>query len=174
MISDPAAVVGRARVARWLWPLAGVAAGALIWWQVVAVLRVDGDSMAPTFPSGSVVIVLRPGLDRWLGLRPEYRAGDLVVADVPGGLSLKRVAAVGPAVLSLEAGLLRVDGAVVPAPYADRAGIATLGPTVVAAGELYLLGDDRRPLASRDSRDFGPVDVGDVRGRVVAGFRAGG
>lgn len=174
MTERPAATSGRAGVPRWLWPLLGVAAGALIWWQGAAVLRVDGDSMSPTYPNGSVVIVLRPGLDRWLGLRREYRAGDLVIADVPGGLSLKRVVAVGPAVVRLEAGRLSVGGEAVAPPYAERAGTGTTGPTEVAEGELYLLGDDRRPLASRDSRVFGPVDVARVRGRVVAGFKAGG
>ncbi|MBX3143057.1 MAG: S26 family signal peptidase [Trueperaceae bacterium] len=32
---------------------------------------------------------------------------------------------------------------------------------------VYVLGDNRVPLASRDSRSFGTVPVGSLRGRVV-------
>lgn len=159
---------------RWLWLLVGVAVGLLIWWQAVAAYRVSGGSMAPSLPDGSLVLVIRPGLDRLLGLRRAYATGDLVIAAVPGGLSVKRVAAVGPATVSFEGGHLSVDGRTVAAPYADRSGATTLRPVSVAPGELYLLGDDRRPLASRDSRDFGPVPRAAIRGRVVASLPGGG
>ena len=158
----------------WTWLLVGVLLGALIWWQGLAVFRVSGGSMAPTFPEGSIVLVVRPGLDGLLGLRRTYRAGDIVVAEVPGGLSIKRAVAIGPATVSFESGRLSVDGAVVAAPYADRAGTTDLESTDVPAGSVYLVGDDRRPLASRDSRDFGPVPFARVKGRVVAGVRSRG
>lgn len=159
---------------RWHWLLVGVAAGLLVWWQAVAAYRVSGDSMAPTLPDGSLVLVIRPGLDRLLGLRRAYVSGDLVIAAVPGGLSVKRVVAVGPASVSFEHGRLSVDGRTLAAPYADRSGATTLRPVSVSPGELYLLGDDRRPLASRDSRDFGPVPRAAIRGRVLASVPSGG
>lgn len=46
----------------------------------------------------------------------------------------------------------------------------TLAVKRVAAAEdgtVYVLGDNRAPLASRDSRSFGPVPVTSLRGRVV-------
>lgn len=124
--------------------------------------------MAPTLPGGALVLVVRPGLDRILGQRGGHAPGDIVIAAVPGGLSIKHVAAVGPATVTFDDGVLSVDGRVIPARYEELAGATTLDPVTVAAGELYLLGEDRRPLASRDSRDFGPVPSAAVRGRVVA------
>src|SRR5690606_17331764 len=103
------------------------------------------------------------------------RAGDVVVVAPPGGgLSLKRVAAAGPATVAMSRGELSVDGRPVPAPVPSQAGASDLPPTDLGPGELFVLGDDRRPLASRDSRDCGPLPAAAVRGRVVAAWRPGG
>ncbi len=152
------------------WLLVGVALGALLWWQALAFMRVSGDSMAPTLPAGSVVVVVRPGLDRLLSRPGGYVPGDVVAAAVPGGTALKRVAAVGPASVGFSGGVLSVDDEPVAPPNDSTAGVTTSQPLEVPAGSLYLLGDDRRPLASRDSRDYGPVSVMAVRGRVVAAW----
>ncbi len=135
-------------------------------------MRVSGDSMAPTHPSGSVVLVVRPGLDRLLGTPAPARPGDVVVVAAPGGgLTLKRVVAVGPSTIEIAAGRVTVDGEPVPAPVTGQAGSSDLPPTRLEPGEVFVLGDDRRPLASRDSRDYGPLPASALRGRVVAPSR---
>lgn len=161
----------RGRGPWWAWLLLGTALGTLLATQVVTPLRVSGGSMSPAYPAGTVVAVVRPPVDRLL--RPGgYRAGDVVVVAPPGGgLSLKRVAATGPATVAMSRGELSVDGRPVPAPVPSQAGASDLPPTDLGPGELFVLGDDRRPLASRDSRDYGPLPAAAVRGRVVAAWR---
>jgi hypothetical protein len=62
-----------------------------------------------------------------------------------------------------------VDGArsASAAVASEFAGHGSFPASTVPAGHVFVLGDNRMPLASRDSRDFGPVPLGAVRGRVV-------
>ena len=110
---------------------------------------VDGRSMEPYLSRGSLVLVLRcaygvraPGprgtyLVRWGGPSP----GDLVLAFPPatGKRVVKRVSAGDP-------------------------GSRAQSGEVFAAG-VYLRGDN--PAESRDSREYGPVRVDDIAGRVI-------
>ncbi len=112
---------------------------------------VEGVSMAPAFPRGSVVMIWKLAygfrsasgyLVRWAEPEP----GQAVSAFHEDGRVLKRVAATGPASLGRAGG----------------------GSLAVPAGTVFLVGDaaDR----SNDSRDYGPVPVASVEGRV---FRLG-
>jgi signal peptidase I len=127
-------------------------------------VRVETGSMVPTLGPGALVLVERdPG-------RVERR--DVVVVRDPqtGEQLVKRVAAVGGDRLRIEDGVLVVDDEPVcePAIDPDRIDGVFFRTVTVPAGELFLLGDDRRD--SVDSRDFGTVAetdvVGLVRGRV--------
>ena len=159
----------------WLWLALGVALGLLLATQGATLMRVEGSSMAPSYPPGTVVLVLRPPLHALTRPGRGYRPGDVVVVAPPGGgLSRKRVAAVGPATVAMARGELLVDGERSSAPVPVRAGVSDVPPTRLGPGELFVLGDDRRPLASRDSRDYGPLPPAAVRGRVVAAWRPGG
>jgi signal peptidase I len=134
---------------------------------------VDGRSMLPTLSPGSFVLILRcayglpspwgPGyLLRWA--RP--RRGDLVAALSPrDGLPVvKRVAAAGPATLSAAAGHLLGPGVDEPltSEQAQRIGRSL----ELASGFVLLFGDN--PGESLDSRDYGPVRIEDVSGRVLS------
>lgn len=139
---------------------------------VLDVAIVDGRSMRPTFEPGAAVIVLRCAyglrspfgegyLVRWLS----PRRGEIVAAASPrDGLPVvKRVAAVGPVSLAAAAG--RLLGPALDAPLsAEQAG--RLGDRIeLQSGRLFLLGDN--PPESLDSRDYGPVPVEAVSGRVL-------
>ena len=133
---------------------------------------VDGPSMRPTLEPGSLVLVLRCAyglrspsgrgyLLRWA--RP--RRGEVVAAASPrDGLPVvKRVAAAGPTLLSVAAGRL-VGTALDAALTAEQAGRIG-GELALPAGALFLLGDN--PPESLDSRDYGPVPIEAVSGRVI-------
>ena len=123
--------------------------------------KIPSQSMAPTLVRGDQVIVdklAHPGV------------GDLVVFHAPssGEIMLKRVVAVGGDTVAIEDGVLYVDGRRRAEPYTDPDAIDSVyfGPVKVAPGALFVLGDNRAD--SKDSRDLGPVPVGDVIGRASA------
>jgi signal peptidase I len=122
--------------------------------------RVDADSMAPTLGSGDLLVV-----DRW---GDASARSDVVAVDVAGELLVKRVVAVGGDRVSIEDGVLVVDGIARCGPVPDGAPMdgVHFGPVDVPPGELFLLGDNAG--ASVDSRAFGTVPATDVLG-VVAG-----
>lgn len=139
---------------------------------VATLARVDGDSMEPTLHHGDLVVLLRPALDSLTWRRDGYRVGDVVAVRTPaGGAALKRVVALGPATVAIVDGELLIDGQESLTGSFD--GYQLHGDSEaaqVAPGELYVIGDNRRPLASNDSRAYGPLGTAAVRGRLVIDF----
>ncbi len=127
----------------------------------VQIMRVGSESMAPTIATGDLVLLDRgsDGLARM----------DVVVVERPdtGVLLVKRAVALGGDRVAIEDGVLVVNGAAVcePAIDAGRLDGVWFGPEAVPPGEVFLLGDDRP--SSVDSRAFGTVSAGDLRGRVT-------
>jgi len=126
--------------------LAAILLAAAVKSFVVDAAVVDGRSMLPSLEPGAVVVVLRCAY----GLR--FPGGDRYIlrwsSPRPGDV----VAAASPR-----------DGGPVVKRVASRAG----------GGGFVLLGDN--PPESVDSRDYGPVALGAIRGRVLlAGARRRG
>lgn len=124
-------------------------------------VRVESDSMAPTLHSGDRLLVLHGAAG--------VRRGDVVVLHDPRGDGdlVKRVVALGGDRVSIEDGVLVLDGVPVVEPYTDPQQIDGVfhRPRLVPPGEVFVLGDHRRD--SLDSRDFGTVPVTELVGRVV-------
>jgi signal peptidase I len=130
-------------------------------WLPVQLMRVGSDSMAPTVPTGSLVLIVHgpTGVERM----------DVVAVepvDGQGPLLVKRAVAVGGDEIAIEDGVLVVNGRPVCEPEIDPALIdgQYFGPATVPPGQVFLLGDNR--ASSIDSRTFGTVPVEDVRGRL--------
>jgi signal peptidase I len=155
---------------------ASVLLGVGVAWRVaqsVHLLYAGSSSMEPTYPQGSRLVVRRTD-------GSESKVGDVVTFLAPGRPDLvvfKRVLAVGPATVTLVDGKVVVDGQAVDEPYL-AAGTRTeampvgstcsgSGPCTVAAGELYVLGDNRGD--SEDSRVFGPLRRDAITGVVTGG-----
>ncbi|MEJ2667781.1 MAG: signal peptidase I [Deinococcales bacterium] len=167
---------------RWLTLLLAVAlAGLLLGIFVFGVARVDGHSMQPTLHDGDRVLVLRTGA--WLhrlGVG-RYRAGDIVTFPDPtrhvgglrgllgGHLLIKRIVAGPGRRVALDDGRLVVDGRRQPEPYLAHAfrGSGSIPALRVPPGHVYVMGDNRHPLASFDSRSYGPVPTDTILGRAV-------
>ena len=139
-----------------------------IWWVLtfaVQPLRVESNSMAPTYRDGDMLVV--DGLS--VGV-PGPERHDVVIITNPhtGQLLVKRVAAVAGDQVGIADGVLVVNGNPVPERYVDQNLMDSVyfGPVTVPQGAVFVLGDNRSN--SIDSRDFGPVPVADVRGRVLA------
>ena len=125
---------------------------------------VRGDSMAPAFDPGHLLLVKRAvpgsGLSR----------GDLVIVRDPRDSKsryVKRVVGLPGERIQLLEGLLYVDGNHLAEPYLGGLP-ASLGLEDkvwgLGEGEYFVLGDNRP--RSTDSRAFGPVDAGLIVGSV--------
>lgn len=132
---------------------------------------VDGHSMQPTLQNRNVVIVESLTL-RTSGLHN----GDIVVLKIPellGGnrtYAIKRIIALEGQHVRIADGVVQVDGVPLAEPYTN--GVATLADgspyqdIEVAPGCVYVLGDNRNPDKSRDSRVFGVVNKERVIGKA--------
>jgi signal peptidase I len=131
---------------------------------VAVPVRISSSSMVPTLLPGDVVLVSEgtPTL-------PDVHRGDLVTFTSPqdGERALKRVVGLpGDSVVILDS-VLHVNDQPVAEPYVDHALIDGYysATAVVPPGTVFLLGDNRGN--SVDSRDYGPVPLGELTGEVV-------
>lgn len=151
-------------------PRLGTTAAVLVFISVVlAVLvfepfTVRSSSMTPTLLTGDQILAER--------LTPRFgqlERGDLVVFKAPAtrALMVKRVVALAGDRVGLADGRLVVNGHRRAEAYVDLASVDSVyfGPEVVPAGSVFVMGDDRAD--SVDSRDFGPVPLDRVLGRVL-------
>ncbi len=143
---------------------------------------IEGNSMAPSLLDGERALV--PRYETWavrLGLR-SWGSGDVVYFRAPGDTPrtlveritggpfvIKRVVASGGQTVDARAGRILVDGEPQPESYLSELRQASVRLTSVLVPEdhLFVLGDDRSPLGSRDSRAFGPVPADAVQGRAA-------
>jgi signal peptidase I len=127
-------------------------------------VRVHGDSMEPTLPSGALLLV-----DKITFHTRDPHRGDVVVTTDPrnGGSIVKRVVAIAGDSVGIDDGALMLNGVRVTEGYVDNTGMEGFyfGPDVVPSGHVFLLGDKR--LDSKDSRAFGPVIIASLDGRVL-------
>lgn len=142
--------------------------------------QVDGRSMAPQIEAGDHVVINtlaydlradRPGgaepfFD--VHLRPIAR-GD-VVAFVHGAgdekrIYLKRVVGLPGDTVSIERGVVAIDGVTLVETYLARADAYDMSAQRVPPGSIFVLGDNRGD--SDDSRSFGPVPATAIVGRAA-------
>ncbi|CAN5360603.1 signal peptidase I [soil metagenome] len=132
---------------------------------LAAPMTVQGRSMEPTLRAGDVVLVGR------LSGAPEVHRGDLVVfRDPDRALSLKRVIGLAGDRVAIRDGVLEVDGRPLREDYVSTGASdgVFFGPITVAAGTVFVLGDNRDD--SIDSRSYGAVEVEHLVGPVLAGL----
>ena len=110
------------------------------------------DTMHPHIKPGDLLLFYR--------LPRGYTAGEVVVLDKDGRRYTGRVAARG-------GDTVEVTAEPTP-PYEDGPAY----PLTLAEGEYFILCDAR--AGARDSRWFGPVQAGEIQGRVIAIMRRNG
>jgi signal peptidase I len=129
---------------------------------VSARVRVDGFSMRPTLQDGEYILVNK--LAYKLG---EPQRGDIVVFKFPVNPEedlIKRVIGLPGDTISVQDGVLSINGVVVDEPYIN-APPAYNGTWIVEEGDLFVLGDNRND--SRDSHQWGLLPIENVIGRAV-------
>ena len=137
---------------------------------VFTVVRVDGQSMEPTYQHNDRLIVWR------LGYEPE--SGDIVVFNPPGKdesiFWIKRVIATEGQHVEIDYNLnsVFVDGEKIDEPYLGEQMLAfpynTISEIEVPEGCVFVLGDNRNH--STDGRVIGPVNKEHIVGKAVLRF----
>lgn len=126
-------------------------------WHNFSLVRVTGGSMSPTIESDSLVLVYRS---------TKAERGGIVLSGFGNKLVVKRVIGLPCETIEFRHGLLFVDGKRVIEDYVY--GLTSDFSCVLGEDEVFLIGDNREE--STDSRNYGPVPAGSLKGRVVATF----
>ncbi len=128
--------------------------------------QVTGPSMLPHVQPGEIVLI------NTLAYRfGPIRRGDVVALnhdEATAQTFLKRVVALPGERVRIDAGVLYVNGVVVPEPYVSFPDKRSVAELTVPPHELYVLGDNR--AESEDSRVWGPIDESAVIGKAIVGL----
>lgn len=154
--------------------LIALAVFALVRTFIVSPFTVPTGSMEPTIQVGDNIFAQKVTLN----LGQSVEAGDIVVFNNPDSASshdilVKRVIALAGQTVSLEGGVVYVDGVALDEPYAQGSSYALTEqsyegdltyPYTVPEGHVWVMGDNRENSA--DSRYFGPVPEENLVGVV--------
>lgn len=139
----------------------GAGALAALWIRktIGYILRIQGKSMNPTLKDGQMVWLNRIG--------KKYRRGDIVVFKSPlNKILIKRIIGLPDETVSLQEGQFFIDGKELKENYTQGDGKERNGLWKMSEGEFFLVGDNRLPAGSTDSRRFGPISEKQILGTV--------
>jgi signal peptidase I len=124
---------------------------------------VYGQSMEPNLHDNERVI-----LDKVSYRIGEPSRGDIVVFPVEGEPLplIKRVIGLPGETVEIRDGRVLVDGDVLREPYASGPTFGNMGLVRVPPDTLFVMGDNRAPGGSLDSRRLGPIPLARIRGQA--------
>jgi signal peptidase I len=129
---------------------------------------VNGEGMYPRIRDGDLVVYYR--------LEKNWNIGDVIAFTVDGQQQYGRIVARGGDTVDMtEDGQLVINGSVQQEEIffeTLKEGRETELPITLPEDEFFVLGDNRTDAI--DSRDFGPVAVGDIEGKVITLLRRRG
>ena len=142
---------------------------------VFQITIVNGNSMEKYLHDGDRLIVEK-FVYKFRGLK----RGDIVIINKPQDLEnertpiIKRIAAVEGDLVEIRGGSVYVNEKKLDEPYINGTSTSYIMPqyqrVIVPDGHVYVLGDNRMPNESLDSRIFGPVSLKKIDGRAVFRF----
>jgi signal peptidase I len=141
-----------------------------VWDRAIAIraFKVPSESMSPTIRFGDRIVA---NMQAYAKNKPNRGDVVLFLFSPNNTLLLKRVAGVEGDTIEIDHDNVILNGVRVQEPYLEPANSAEdtlgneLGPKKVPEGTIYVLGDNRRN--SYDSRYFGVVKLGQVRGKAL-------
>lgn len=139
---------------------------------VVGVSEVVGYSMSPEFNENDQLI-----LNKTISTikKHNYKKGDTIVfeheIENESKLFIKRVIAKENDTVNIVDGSVYVNDKIIKEKYLeDNSYTEELeygSNFIIPKGYIYVLGDNRKPGGSNDSRSFGAIDVNKIKGKVI-------
>ncbi|MEH6938342.1 signal peptidase I [Bacillus sp. JJ664] len=136
-----------------------------IFHNVIGISKVSGLSMSPSLEDGGLIIV-----NKAAKYYKKPHLGDVAILTQPTeGIDIvKRIIGVAGDKVKIQEGIVFVNNEAIPE-------VATLGKSVdmeevtVPDGTLFVMGDNRTPGESLDSRDnsVGPISINNLKGYVL-------
>jgi len=125
---------------------------------------VVGSSMEPTFHDKDLLVVNE------ISYRfSAPKRGDVIVFRFPKDESkdyIKRIIGIPGDAVQVENGIVKVNDKALPENYITVHQTFGSQTKILGEGEYYVLGDNRDPNASSDSREWGPVPRENIIGKV--------
>lgn len=126
--------------------------------------QVSGRSMAPRISPDEYVLINRFAYR----MRPPQRGEIVAFRQGDSRVFIKRAIGVPGDRIRIDRGVLFLNGSALQEPYVLYPDMRSFPESVVPAGAVYVLGDNR--AVSEDSRFFGAVRDSQLIGRAVAGI----
>ncbi|MDA1329468.1 MAG: signal peptidase I [Chloroflexi bacterium] len=126
-------------------------------------IRVDGQSMEPTFHDGDYVIV-----NRLTYRTGDFKRGDVVVFPFPHNREedfIKRVIALPGDRILIQGGSVFVNDVAIEEDYLAERTLGNMAEEIVPPGHVFVMGDNRND--SSDSRVWGPLSTDEIIGKAV-------
>jgi signal peptidase I len=142
---------------------------------------VDGQSMEPSFQNGNYLIVSKFDVswNKFTGQSPKIniKRGDVVIFNPPGMSKdiyfIKRAIGLPGERVVIRNGTVTIynsahpTGILLTESYIDNITLEGDDDITINEGEVYVLGDNRHPQASQDSRYFGPIPKNRIIGTAA-------
>lgn len=138
---------------------------------ILNITVVRGSSMNPTLYEGDKLVLskFKDNLD----IR-NYKRGDLIIFTSPDDKSkllIKRIIGLPGDSINIENGYVKVNNVYINEPYIDK-NVYTQSLKkgeyyIVPDNRIFVIGDNRFPKRSNDSRFFGSIPLSSVKGRAV-------
>jgi signal peptidase I len=147
----------------WIKFLAGLVVIYLLVTNTIGITRVSGHSMDPTLRDGSFLLVNK--LSTFVS-KPDF--GDVVIVNEGDYQIVKRVIGVPGDTVAIQGGVLYVNNVPIPEVY-PLGKPNDMAPVTVEEGKMFIIGDNRTPGESLDSRDpsMGPISDELIEGYAV-------
>lgn len=137
---------------------------------ILAFYVVDGSSMLPTLKDGQMVVVNK--LAYRLG---SPGRGDVAVFETEKTqigatdkkVLIKRIIAIPGDTIEVRAGKVILNGETLTEDYVDALAEHDIEPLTVGPDTIFVMGDNRAPRQSWDSREFGPIPADSFLGKAV-------
>lgn len=135
--------------------------------NIFMITRCQGQEMFPAIEDGDLVLTYR--------LHEDYQKGDVIVYTIDGKPKLGRIVAKQTDTVMMDSsGLLSINGTTqggeIMFPTYAKEGVTY--PYTVSGEQVFVLGDYR--TQATDSRDYGPVSMENVKGKVITIVRRRG